>query len=542
MQSGPQIDVDELITLARRGDVWAFTELTRRYRNMAFGYAFTILQDFQLAEDAAQESFIAVWQGLEQLQQPAAFGGWLRSIVRRQCGRIQRKCPLPTVSLDVLADVPGNRGQPEAEFARNEMHRSVMAAIAALPTAEREVTTLYYIQEFSRKEIASFLGATVTMMNNRLYAARNHLKRGLLDMVEETLKQKALPEQFATKIGKIIQVRGTVISAQFTPEEIPDIFGELTITDSGFTVAVEAVRRLDTGSVICIAKAPIQGLEPGMIVEATGRTGDGSVSDEAIERAVQFLRTGRAASEGAGQILETGIKPIDLLCPCAVGGAVAIFGSNGVGTLVLMSELSHRFSNRAGVLSVFKFMDVQDASSIRSFREEDSELREVISRSAVESFYLLSNHATDQNYMTSTSLFDTAIYCSPKIGQRRIWPAIDPLISSSRLLDPAVVGQDHYNVAVQVRDILSRCRELGARRQSGGSLSADEEATLARGLRVGRFLSNPFFVAEPFTKVRPRWVPMQETVQSFREILEGRYDHLPEEAFHFVGGVDELKV
>lgn len=149
----------------------AFTELTRRYRNLAFGVAVSILRDFELAEDAAQEAFIAGYFGLDQLQEPEAFPGWPRGIVRHQCHRILRKRRWGEVPLDHAAQAPG-AWDPERHLERQEARDAVITAVEALPEAQREAITLYYLQERSQQEVAAFLGVPVSTVNNRLHAGR----------------------------------------------------------------------------------------------------------------------------------------------------------------------------------------------------------------------------------------------------------------------------------------------------------------------------------------------------------------------------------
>jgi RNA polymerase sigma factor (sigma-70 family) len=192
--------VDELSALvnrARSADLEAFGELVRRFQDMAYGCAYAVLGDFHLAEDAAQEAFLEAYRSLSNLAEPKAFPGWLRRIVLRCSSRITRRKSLSTTPLEAAENVPGGEPDPASVAEKIEMKDKVLAAIKALPASERMVTTLFYINGYSQKDIARFLEVPVTTVKNRLHASRKRLKERMLGMVDKTLKSFPLPADFA---------------------------------------------------------------------------------------------------------------------------------------------------------------------------------------------------------------------------------------------------------------------------------------------------------------------------------------------------------
>src|SRR5205823_4230434 len=185
------------------------------YQNLAFGCALSLLGDFHLAEDVTQEAFVTAYFNLAQLRDPAAFPGWLRQLVRSCAHRLLRQQHLQCVPLETAAEVGCNQWQPDRCFEQKERTAAVLAAIGALPQSQREVVTLFYLQERSQREVAAFLGVPVTVVNNRLHAARATLKRRMLAMLEDTMREKALREPFAAHVGRIVTVRGPVLEVQF---------------------------------------------------------------------------------------------------------------------------------------------------------------------------------------------------------------------------------------------------------------------------------------------------------------------------------------
>jgi len=191
--------VDELGSLvekAKSGDLDAFGEIVSRFQDMAYGCAYAVLGDFHLAQDAAQEAFLQAYRSLAKLAEPKAFPRWFRKIVLRCCSRVTRRKSLPTASIEAVADVPSHARDPGTAAERREMKDAVIAAIRALPDNQRMVTTLYYINGYSQKDIAEFLEVPVTTVNNRLHASRKRLKERMTGMVEKTLKEHAPDERY----------------------------------------------------------------------------------------------------------------------------------------------------------------------------------------------------------------------------------------------------------------------------------------------------------------------------------------------------------
>lgn len=191
--------LEDLVGRARDGDMEAFAEVTRRFQQMAFGYALALLRDLHQAEDVVQEAFVAAWFGLRTLADPAAFPGWLRTIVRHQAHRFLRQRHLDPLPLDVAHAVPAGDGDPDRRLEQAQQPGTVLDAIERLPVSHREVVTVFYVHDCTQQDIATFLGLPVTTVNNRLHAARAQLKRGTLIMVKDTLEAHRLPDDFAAR-------------------------------------------------------------------------------------------------------------------------------------------------------------------------------------------------------------------------------------------------------------------------------------------------------------------------------------------------------
>ncbi len=201
-------ELGSLVEKAKSGDLDAFGEIVSRFQDMAYGCAYAVLGDFHLAQDAAQEAFLQAYRSLAKLAEPKAFPRWFRKIVLRCCSRVTRRKSLPTASIEAVADVPSHARDPGTAAERREMKDAVIAAIRALPDNQRMVTTLYYINGYSQKDIAEFLEVPVTTVNNRLHASRKRLKERMTGMVEKTLKEHAPDERFRRSIlAKLVKER-----------------------------------------------------------------------------------------------------------------------------------------------------------------------------------------------------------------------------------------------------------------------------------------------------------------------------------------------
>jgi RNA polymerase sigma factor (sigma-70 family) len=193
--------LDSLLRSAASGDTAAYDRIVSRFRDMAYSYAYSILRDFHLAEDATQEAFLQAFYDLPKLREPRAFPGWLRRVVFRQCDRLTRRKHVPVVPLEEAAGVPAHGVSPEENAEAQERRTAVLSAVDALPDREREVVLLFYIRDYSQREVAEFLQVPLTTVNSRLQEARKRLK-GIMTMVKRTLKEYQLPEDFRVTIKR----------------------------------------------------------------------------------------------------------------------------------------------------------------------------------------------------------------------------------------------------------------------------------------------------------------------------------------------------
>jgi Sigma-70, region 4 len=235
---------------------------------------------------------------------------------------VLRRKRLEALPLTAAADVPSEEPAPDHRLEQRQRAAAALAAIADLPDALREPAALFFVHECSHRDIATFLSLPLATVNNRLHAARSQLKQRMLTMVTETLHSHALPDDFAHRIGRLIEARGNVVEALFDPTCPPDILSELAISDEaqGRAVTVQVVQRPGGGVVRGVAVSPIDAVPRGATVLSSGRQSETPVSLDEIGRIAPLL-SGRARSAvGAGTILETGIKVIDVMCPLVAGG------------------------------------------------------------------------------------------------------------------------------------------------------------------------------------------------------------------------------
>lgn len=447
--------------------------------------------------------------------------------------------------------------------------------------------------------------------------------------------------------GHIAEIIGAVVDVEFPRDAVPKIFDALKVENKNLVLEVQ--QQLGDGVVRTIAMGTTDGLSRGLSVSNTGepitvpvgkatlgRIMDvlGQPIDEAGPiKADQHLPIHRAAPSFEEQamseeLLETGIKVIDLVCPFAKGGKVGLFGGAGVGKTVNMLELIRNIAIEHSGYSVFAgvgertregndfYLEMRESKVLdkvslvygqmneppgnrlrvgltgltiaESFRDEGKDvllfidnifrytlagvevsallgripsavgyqptlaeemgsLQERItstktgSITSVQAVYVPADDLTDPSPATTFAHLDATVVLSRQIAELGIYPAIDPLDSTSRQLDPLIVGQEHYDVALSVQRTLQRYKELKDIIAILGmdELSEEDKLTVTRARKVQRFLSQPFFVAEVFTGKPGRYVPIKETIRGFKEIVEGKYDHLPEQAFYMVGTIDE---
>ena len=453
-------------------------------------------------------------------------------------------------------------------------------------------------------------------------------------------------------IGKITQVIGAVIDIKFTDGNLPEINSAINIkTNDGGKLVVEVAQHLGDDVVRCIAMGPTDGLVRGMDAEATGAPISVPVGEQTLGRMFNVLgdpidnkpapevqehmpihRKAPAFAEQATntEILETGIKVVDLLCPYQKGGKIGLFGGAGVGKTVLIQELIRNIATEHGGYSVFTgvgertregndlyhemmesgviekttmvfgqmneppgarmrvglagltmaeyfrdkggkdvllFIDnifrfVQAGSEVSALlgrmpsavgyqptlANEMGELQERIastkngSVTSVQAVYVPADDLTDPAPATTFAHLDATTVLSRKIVEQGIYPAVDPLESSSRILEADVVGEEHYRVARKVQEILQKYKELQDIIAILGmeELSDEDKATVMRARKIQKFLSQPFFVAETFTGIPGKYVPLKETIRGFKMIIDGEMDAYPENAFFNVGTIDDV--
>ena len=452
--------------------------------------------------------------------------------------------------------------------------------------------------------------------------------------------------------GRIVQIIGAVIDVEFERESVPKVYDALTV--DGTEVTLEVQQQLGDGVVRTIALGSAEGLSRGLNVKDTGAPVSVPVGTETLGRIMDVL--GRPIDERGpigekermpihrdaptyeelattNELLETGIKVIDLVCPFAKGGKVGLFGGAGVGKTVAMMELINNIATEHSGLSVFagvgvrtregndfyhemqesKVIDLEGESKVsmvygqmneppgnrlrvalsgvtmaEKFRDEGrdvllfidniyrytlagTEVSALLGRmpsavgyqptlaqemgalqeritstkagsiTSIQAIYVPADDLTDPSPATTFAHLDAKVVLSREIVALGIYPAVDPLDSSSRQLDPLVVGQEHYDVASGVQGVLQRYKELKDIIAILGmdELSDEDKQTVYRARRISQFLSQPFTVAEVFTNASGKYVSLKDTIAGFKAILDGEYDHLPEQAFAMVGSIEQ---
>ncbi|MEO5703282.1 MAG: F0F1 ATP synthase subunit beta [Gammaproteobacteria bacterium] len=454
--------------------------------------------------------------------------------------------------------------------------------------------------------------------------------------------------------GKIVQIIGAVVDVEFPRDAMPNIYDALIAKEVGLTFEVQ--QQLGDGVVRTIAMGSTDGLRRGISVENTGAAISVPVGKHTLGRIMDVLgnpidEQGPIAAESRSpihrkapdfdelaastELLETGIKVIDLVCPFAKGGKVGLFGGAGVGKTVNMLELINNIAKEHGGLSVFAgvgertregndfYHEMAESGVIKLdnlseskvamvygqmneppgnrlrvaltgltmaefFRDEGrdvlffvdniyrytlagTEVSALLGRmpsavgyqptlaaemgalqeritstktgsiTSVQAVYVPADDLTDPSPATTFSHLDATVVLSRQIAELGIYPAVDPLDSTSRQLDPLVIGQEHYDTTRAVQGTLQRYKELKDIIAILGmdELSEDDKQTVSRARKIQRFLSQPFFVAEVFTGSPGKYVSLKDTIRGFKGIVSGEYDHLPEQAFYMVGTIEE---
>ena len=531
------MDLEALIGRAKQGDLDAFAEVTRRFQHMAFGYALSIVRDLQQAEDVVQEAFVAAWFGLITLADTAAFSGWFRGIVRHQAHRVLRQGHLEVLPLAAADAVAAEGSRPDDHIEQGQQVATVLGAIARLPATLREIVTLFYVHDCTQQDIATFLGLPVTTVNNRLHAARTQLKRRTLTMVKDTLEAHRLPDDFAARIGRIVRSREGIVEILFDPTKLPDPLTELTVSDEGRrrAVTMQVVQLLEDGIVRCVPMSPVEGLSPGMTVLSSGRRAEARVSREVLDGAVRLLGGTARETKRPLELIETGIKVIDVMCPLTRGGTVGIAGEYAAGPMVVTEELCRRLSSKPGGVSIFTFIPPGPSPSFQEVWAKEGHTGGTAG--TVQTFYFVGEEAWTVERISALPTVDAVIRLSRELARLGIYPTVDAIISRSRLLDEKLVGLDHAETADQVREALTACSDGTT---GPGAASPATELSTQRARKLLRFFSQPFFVAERYTKQPGLYVSREDALRGCRAILGGECDAVPEQAFYFTGTLEDV--
>ena len=452
-------------------------------------------------------------------------------------------------------------------------------------------------------------------------------------------------------IGTVVQITGPVLDIKFAADALPKLLNAITIDNNGHVITVEVAQHIGQDTVRCIAMESTDGLMRGMKATDTGGPITVPVGDKNLGRIFNLLGQpvdNKPAVEGeerwpihrpapsyeeqesTTEILETGIKVVDLIAPFAKGGKIGLFGGAGVGKTVIIMELINNIAKQHGGISVFTgvgertregndlynemqesgvinktalvygqmneppgarmrvalsgltmaeyFRDVKNQDvllfidNIFRFTQAGSEVSALLGRmpsavgyqptlatemgalqeritstrkgsiTSVQAVYVPADDLTDPAPATTFTHLDATTVLSRDIASQGIYPAVDPLDSTSRILSPEVVGQEHYEIARDVQKVLQRYKELQDIIAIMGmdELSEEDKLTVSRARKVQRFLSQSFHVAEQFTGMPGQYVPLKETLRGFRMILNGECDDLPESAFLFAGTIDDV--
>ena len=500
-------------------DLATFTELVARHQAMAFGYALAILHDVDSAQDATHEAFVAAYFGLGSLADRDKFPQWLRGIVRHQCWRLLRRRELATAPLESASTIAAPGITPEQWCVEQEATERIIAALAGLPDHLRPIATLFYLHERPQREIATTLNLPKTTVNNRLHEARLLLRDWRAAMTIER------SDDASTQFGTIVQIRGQLVEARFTTTALPNVLTTLAIGPkaSGPAIGVSQVQPDGLIHGLLLDENPrVGGLTTGTRLIDTGKPIDRPAAAEAVRALIADVRRDQHEAEP----IETGIKALDLLYPVARGGALGIFGDMGVGKMVVLAELIRNSAGRHGAdFTPFVFVQVgEEAAFLHSLDDEYSP-----AKSGDRARYVVVDQPTILQTDGAAADLDTTIYLTREQALRGFYPAIDFARSASTLLDPAIVGAEHYRVAQKVLALLTRYPEDASERDTPS----------ARARRLRRFLSQAFFVAAPYTKVPGEFVPLTATIAGCAAIIRGEYDQIDERAFIRIGAIEQ---
>ncbi len=524
----------ELAARAAGGEVKAFAALVQAHQTMAFGYALALLHDFHLAQDATQEAFVAAYFGLPTLRDRTKFAAWLRGIVRHQCRRFLRRRPESALGADAERTLVAPGPSPEEWATDHEAADRLLAEIAALPQPLRAVTVLFYLEGHSQREVAAFLALPLTTVNNRLHAARRRLNERRLATMAETFKGRGLADDFASTVVEVIRRRGPILDLRF-PDAPPEVLSTIALdgpTEGGLLAGV--MQQLPNGATRVLLLKPQGGARAGGGQPLLVRTATPQFDQPALPETIRQVLDGIARDASGAQVRETGLKALDLLCPLPQRGAVGLFGDAGVGKAILIGELLHNLVAAPRKPTLLAFVEHGDEVALMRRMLPQVPATDPLRQA----LYVAVDQRATLDAPELAEAFDAIISLTRDLVGLHIFPTVDPLRSSSRLLTPAIVGEEHYRVAQQVRDLLARYPASGEAAGSATPSPDDRSAWRARQLR--RFLGQPMFLSADFTNLPGQAVPLAETIRGCTAILHGDCDGFPLDAFWMVGTLDEV--
>ena len=548
------------VRAAQRGEESAFTELVRDSYAGVLHHALRLLRDPAEAQDCTQEAFAEAFATLGSLAEPLAWRGWLRSIVRHRCLRRLRRRDLELLPLmpEMEALVPDLAGAERRLFLEQWAHAGRL--IDALPSAEREVTLLFYVKQCSQHEIASFLGLPLSTVNNRLHQARERLERFGEMMTTVTTRDPGADR--VSRIGTIVRIAGPVIEVRFDPQAALDLFDPLAVAgaDGKTQERMLIARRRDDGSATCVALAGTEGLRVGSAVLDTNplttglspfREGVPAITRQNVASALERLAPERDAPPA---LLETGIKALDLLCPLPERGAIAQIGTALVGRVVLLDELRERLKNAGAQLACFCMVDKSEPDIYRG--RTPLELCNDVP--ALQRFWVLAHEPAEPAYEGLRNA-DALIYHSPILAFQHLYPSIDAEHSWSKQLTPEIAGPEHVELARRAREALLlakrafadpvaleliACRAFPSATRQFAALAQrvlEGAATeLVRARKLQLFLTQPFGI-DPTTGWSGESVRLLDTLAGTRAILDGKADDVPVGAFAYRGNLEDVR-
>lgn len=350
-------------------------------------------------------------------------------------------------------------------------------------------------------------------------------------MVKDTLHEHRLPDDFPARVGRVVSADGALVEARFDGGDPPEVHTALTLADGAG--ALHVIQRLADGRVRGLA-APGVPAGVGARVIGTGMVVAHPLDDATLAQAIRQLQRPVATPP---VLLETGIKVLDLLCPLVAGSAVAILGDLRVGATVVVEELTTRLKAAPGGLTMFQFLPpgTADPAGWPAMRAEGHSGGNA---GEVQTFYFLRERLAPGDSTLALETVDAVLTLSPAVAAAQIYPCVDPVATRSRWLDTAVVGAEHAAVAARVREALKMVATL--ERRDAATWSEDDHRLVGRVRRLRQFFGQPFFIAEPYTRLPGRHVPRHETVSACAAILDGACDDVPEAAFRFAGGMDDV--